>query len=242
MKTCVAIALCLLCAALGADDRQARREAVRNQAILATGGFVERAARGKVAIVDMQKRVSPEAIQESIESLTKILRVNLAYEAAESRAFEVKNRKLPSDAQFAVYVIDDGDYPLTLVAAEAGWGVVNTRQLTAARFKPAFQRAVALALGGGVGLFRQNPTLSVRTAFDLDAFAEDALSIDAINAIVRNLENAGVSPKRTVSYRTACKEGWAPEPENEVQKAIWDQFHELPSKPITIEFDPAKGK
>ena len=218
-------------------------DSMRQQALQASGGFVERVAKGKVAIVDMQSRVSPETIKGGIDNFTKLLRVNFAYETATDKAFEVKGAKVPDGAQFAIFVIDDGAYPMSLVAAEAGWGVVNTRQLSGSgRFRVEFQRLLAMALGGGVGLFRQNPTLSVRAPFDLDAFADDALSIDAINSIVRNLENAGVSPKRTVSYRTACREGWAPEPVNDAQKAIWDQFHELPSKPITIEFDPAKGK
>ena len=43
--------------------------------------------------------------------------------------------------------------------------------------------------------------------------------------------------KRAV-YRKACMDGWAPAPTNEYQKAIWDQVHAIPTKPIKIEFDP----
>ena len=52
----------------------------------------------------------------------------------------------------------------------------------------------------------------------------------------------GITPAIESTYRKACKEGWAPQPTNEYQQAIWDSFHELPTKPVKIEFDPAKGK
>ena len=36
--------------------------------------------------------------------------------------------------------------------------------------------------------------------------------------------------------------GWAPQPTNEVQRAIWDKVHAIPDKPLTIEFNPKKDK
>ena len=44
------------------------------------------------------------------------------------------------------------------------------------------------------------------------------------------------------TYRQACQEGWAPAPKNDEQKAIWNQVHAIPDKPIKIEFDPKRGK
>ena len=38
------------------------------------------------------------------------------------------------------------------------------------------------------------------------------------------------------------QQGWAPAPTNEVQQAIWDKVHQIPDKPITIEFDPKTDK
>ena len=39
-----------------------------------------------------------------------------------------------------------------------------------------------------------------------------------------------------------CQEGWAPPPTNEYQRAIWNDVHKIPEKPMKIDFDPAKGK
>ena len=43
------------------------------------------------------------------------------------------------------------------------------------------------------------------------------------------------------TYREACREGWAPPPTNDLQRAIWEETRKLPEKPIKIEFDPPRG-
>ena len=52
----------------------------------------------------------------------------------------------------------------------------------------------------------------------------------------------GVSPTRKGTYEAAVKQGWAPAPTNDIQKAIWDKVHQLPTKPIQIKFDPKTDK
>ena len=42
------------------------------------------------------------------------------------------------------------------------------------------------------------------------------------------------------TYKKACEEGWAPNPTNEFQKAIWDKVHELPTEPIKIKPEEKK--
>ena len=45
--------------------------------------------------------------------------------------------------------------------------------------------------------------------------------------------------RRTV-YRKACEEGWAPQPTNDVQKAIWDKVHAMPTEPLKIKPETKK--
>ena len=52
----------------------------------------------------------------------------------------------------------------------------------------------------------------------------------------------GVTPTRKGTYESACQQGWAPAPTNDVQKAIWDKVHKPPKSPMKIEFDPKKGR
>lgn len=52
----------------------------------------------------------------------------------------------------------------------------------------------------------------------------------------------GVTPARKGTYESACQQGWAPAPTNDIQKAIWDKVHAVPATPMKIEFDPKKGR
>ena len=63
-----------------------------------------------------------------------------------------------------------------------------------------------------------------------------------VDNYIAYLRAIGVKPAEKTTYRKACHEGWAPPPTNEVQKAIWEQIHSSPDKPIKIEFDPKKDK
>ena len=46
----------------------------------------------------------------------------------------------------------------------------------------------------------------------------------------------GVTPARKGTYESACQQGWAPAPTNEVQKAIWDKVHAIPTEPLKIKY------
>ena len=52
----------------------------------------------------------------------------------------------------------------------------------------------------------------------------------------------GVKKERRIPYRVAVQEGWAAPPTNDYQKAVWNEVHAIPDKPLTIEFDPKKDR
>jgi hypothetical protein len=52
----------------------------------------------------------------------------------------------------------------------------------------------------------------------------------------------GVKKERRIPYRVACQEGWAAQPTNDYQKAVWEQVHSIPDKPLKIEYDPKVDK
>lgn len=80
------------------------------------------------------------------------------------------------------------------------------------------------------------------TLADLDAKKSVRPAPDGINAMMNNAAGYGMTPLTIASYRTACRYGWAPAPTNDVQKAIWNEIHQIPDKPITIKYDPKRDK
>jgi hypothetical protein len=83
--------------------------------------------------------------------------------------------------------------------------------------------------------------MNTATVRELDMVKEQ-IPVDMIDFWIRYLSRIGVTQPEFTTYRKACKEGWAPTPTNDVQKAIWDRIHATPKNPMKIEFDPKKGR
>ena len=201
----------------------------------------------KIYFVNAQKRVRPEIIEDARLKMQTVLRtpVDIA-----DGTFEVSDPKIMGE--LSLYIIDDEKLPMSLVAPEGRWAFVNVAQLAKGRGeKPQFLEArtrkecarIGCMLFGGIGSSYKSNLLSfLGSAEGLDEFESDNLPIDGPMRCQRYLLGLGVKPYRLVTYRKACEEGWAPAPTNDVQKAIWDQVHTIPTTPMKIEFDPKKGR
>ena len=204
-----------------------------------TGGMITKRGEGKAVIVNCQQKFQATILTGTIRPFQYLLKVEM-----ETRPGTWKfGDEIPADANVAVYVIDDAKLPLSLVAAEARWGVVNVAQIDNENsFKKEVTRVAVMTLGGGVSQYKVSPMQPVSSPKDLDTIMGCALTVDVTMAMRANLEKLGLTPAKYTTYRKACMEGWAPQPTNNYQKAIWDEIHAIPDKPITIEFDPKKDK
>ena len=94
-----------------------------------------------------------------------------------------------------------------------------------------FWRSVALALGGYGNQMQLmsalQPAFSVK---DLDEVRGVSLSPLQINAIQNAKGKLGIFGKRSVPYSRACREGWAPPPTNDVQRALYNRFNDPASR------------
>lgn len=169
--------------------------------------------------------------------------------AAMPTAAAVKELK----AAVAVFVVyDPSSTAPFLVSPDEHWARVNVAALDADRpgqealvnrTRMAVLRAVAHVCGGaasqGAGGLVGPFTGGIG---DYDRFAREDLPITSLQLMQAYLKPLGSRPAVRATYRAACQEGWAPAPENEFQKAIWDQVHAIPNKPMKIKFDPAAQK
>ena len=74
----------------------------------------------------------------------------------------------------------------------------------------------------------------VKRANDLDGLKLEDYGIDMLQRFENALPFYGLRPWHETTYRKACEEGWAAEPADEFQKAIWDEIHAMPSEPLKI--------
>ena len=216
-----------------------------------TGGLVFKQIAGPhLCLVNAQRRVPQADFDGMAHDLTTSL--SLPWDAvcvAESADGQsVARTMLAGGAAGVVAVVDAPDAPTLLVAPEEGWAAVNVARMAednplppvfAARFRKELWRAAAWAVGGGNSSFQPCLLRGVSTMKELDAIPLLQPGPEPNNKIIDEAHRRGVQMARFASYRQACKEGWAPPPTNDVQKAIWEQVkadkERGPTNPITIQ-------
>ena len=226
-------------------QKKAQRAEVRKRMFAKTGGLIECKAKGKVAIVNCQSRISKEVVAAKVTDIRKVLRIQI--DELEAEPFSAKNafercRALPKGAAAALYIVDSPDMPMSLTSIEEHWAVINVTDLNDRRFARQFTRGLTLAFGGVHSQFKASPMQPVSKPEDLDKLVSDGVAFDSLNGIVQSLRALGVTQAFPSTYRKAVMEGWAPAPTNDVQKAIWEEVHAKPTKPMKIIFDPKKGE
>ena len=253
MKSHTLIAGCLtLCAACACAETastnsvSAAPQSVATIVARETGGRLKTLHKNtkEVNYINAQSRVKAEVIEAARAKMSEILRTPIGMK---SGTFDFASPKI--EGELSLYVIDDEKLPLSLVAPEGRWAFVNVAplakgrgekpQFLEARVRKEMARVGCMVLGGIGSTYKQNLLSFLPDAEALDRFEGDDLPVDGMMRCSSYLAGIGVRPWRMVSYRRACQEGWAPQPTNEIQKAIWDKVHEMPTKPLKLE-KPAK--
>ena len=254
MNTIKVVVLGALCLAMGVafaqeltpEEKEAKKAAAHEKMLKATGGLIEIPGQGKIVIVNGQTKIGAEAISERVEALKKVVRVNIESTTCEkcqkgecAEGCIVKAIQLPEGAQAAVFIINNPELPMSLIATEAGWGILNVAGLNEGKeFKTEFNRVAIMTFGGCVSQFKGSPMQTVRGTNDLNKLIGDGFTFDAVQSMMKNLQNVGVTQAKRSTYKKLCQEGTAPAPENEYQKAIFEQVKaeqsEAPSNPIRI--------
>ena len=185
-------------------------------------------------------------VAKQVLSLPFAVRTNSFAGCAYVAAKGVKSAKFP-----AVLVISEAgeEMPSLAVFPEEAIGCVNfssladqDAELTAKRVEKELFRALGFALGG----YSVSRTACVMDAVysreELDANEVVLLSPMRRPGINRAAEKLHLPILRKTLYSQAVRQGWAPAPTNDQQKAIWEKAHAIPKKPMRIEFDPKKGR
>ena len=221
-------------------EQLAKQAELKRQMYERSGGMVEKFGEGAVAVINCQGKIAADEVFANANKLHRLFRIRV--NTSKRDAWKITDG-VPNGVQAAIYIVDDASLPMSLVAAESHWGVVNVATLDAGkRFSKQFTRVVTMTLGASLAMTRTSPMQPVSTSSDLDKLLTDGYTMESVNAMVLNMKAMGITQGMKASYRRACMEGWAAAPTNEVQKAIWDKVRQLPSDPIKIKYDPKRDK
>lgn len=236
-------------------DDVARKTKVQEMLRKRTGGIVRKAGsgRGSIVVVNAQSKVDRSALEIPVTFIEKRLHLYAKCVDGTLDGFPTKEAVTKTGGTVAIYVVDRENFPSPmLVAPESRWALVNVWALAtdgaageklAKRTTTEVGRAVGYLCGSCNSQYPGTTMSAMRSVQSLDVFnGNGEVPLDQFSKIVDYMRGLGASQFIEATYLKACKEGWAPDPQDEYQMAIYNEVRALPEKPIKIEFDPAKGK
>ena len=217
-----------------------------------------RPAKGKIAIINSQKDIDTEVLVKRAKILEQTLCSMMKIEE-ESEPFSLNSANsvmMKHSADIAFFLVDSPDLPMSLTCLEGWWGMVNLDKLRVGdpdknvlikRFSIELNRVIRSLLNvsehGNRPISQFSKVKSApKTAADLDLIKQGAIPMDCAIGIHGTMATFGIYAERLIPYDVAVQQGWAPPPTNDVQKAIWDEVHSIPEKPMKIKFDPTSQK
>lgn len=219
---------------VAAAEAKAQRQAEFAKKYYAnTGGRVVKpdSGDGKVVVYNAQSKIPEATLKTALEHMTITLAVRLEFTKGEPitlEAFDETTKKLGGAA--TMFLVDSPSLPLSLVAYENGWGMVNAAILAtsptdklAERTEKELTRTMALTCGLAAG----NAGSLMMPVRKVDALDNCELPNERGNPMVQGpihkyLLNFGVLPVTVATYRKACADGWAPKPKDDAQRALWE--------------------
>ena len=259
MNKFVFVSVCLMIhfAVLAATDiitlgepkiSQAMEKAIQKK----QGGFLKKPGsfEGKIVVIDGRKKANTKEVADAVEKLVNQQGFRVEISAREITVISAKQVIELMGAKVGVVIVEDDVTPSLLVYPDDGYAIINAKKvvkgseqsrLMPIRIKKQILRAIGYVCGGMSSQYDGTLCAPVRDPSDLDSMPQE-LPMDVVFSFRKYLAPYGITPYSRVTYRRACQEGWAPQPTNSFQKAVWDEVHSLPTKPITIKYDKKKGE
>ena len=195
--------------------------------------------------VNTQNAVQEAAFSNVVKRLSDDFNIDIRLtsgEVPDLKAVPIRLSEL--NAKGAIWIINDSALPVVLAACENGWAFLNVAQILAdtptedkirGRVTRLSNRLFAYIHGAYDSTMMPQCVLKTAHGMEgIDSLVCKDYSPEAFSKISAYLAGAGYKQAKRGTYYDACEEGWAPAPTNDVQKAIWDKVHQMPTKPIQI--------
>lgn len=192
-----------------------------------TGGSLKEPGvqQGKVVYVNAQKEVPAAFLQGHAGVFANLLKIEIE---VQDGSFNLANPQVAGNA--SLFIVDDPALPMSLIAPESRWAMVNIAPLKTdkkaffeSRLKKALTRGFSYLVGAANSQYPNAIVGCVTSPEGLDRFPDNVLPYDIPMRFTPYLEGYGIVPYKLISYKKACVAGWAPAPTNDIQKAIWDE-------------------
>lgn len=210
------------------------------------GGMIKdtRHQKGRLVVINAQNAAKDEWLRDTSANIATVAKIAIEHSQG---SFTLASPKVVGDA--TLFVIDDATLPMSLVAPEGKWAMMNIATLKSEkpvffekRVKKAFSRAMAYLMGAASSQAEISVMGCITKVGDYDQIMSERLPVDVTSRFQRYLTGYGITPYSLSRYQDAVSQGWAPTPTNDYQMAIWDKVRNPPEKPLKITYDKDKMK
>lgn len=218
---------------------QKRAEAKRQR----TGGIIVNYAtqKGEVLFLNAQKRVAADPLSKRVNTMSEYFGSKFSLKCWDKpiTLANAESTLKECGANAAVFIVDDASIPVTLLnAPETKWAFINVAALAADKpSEKTLMERTRRELWRSLGFMLGNDSVAdvcvmkaVNSLKELDDLGAEAPSSGPLILVGRRLRSIGVEPLTRATYSRALREGWAPMPTNELQRAVFERYQEMKKK------------
>lgn len=210
----VILGICLIAASCGASTEEE---------------MVQVDGRGTFVIVNASTKLGNVEIESVARSLGNIIQIKSAVTNGTWTIKSACDEMSKAKATAAVFLVENSDLPLSLVAIEEKWGMVNVVNLSGTRLNKEITRVATIVLGGASSKYKASAMRPAFSPEDLDNVGS-LVTIDSLMSIYPNLDKLGFRQCKVMEYLDALEQGVAPAPVNENQRRIKDEYEKTLKK------------
>ena len=193
MKT--ALFAALACAAFAAAGQTRAKE-----------NMIKVGGEGKILVVNACDAPAA-ALETAARKIGNLLMIEIGVSKGEWTFQTARQSFEAAGANAAVFVVKDPSLPMSLVAMEARWGVVNAEGLSEKSIEKEVLRVATVVLGGASSKYSASTMRPVFSKDDLEKKAGDVVTFDSLMSIFTYLPDMGVKQYRLMTREDAVEEG-----------------------------------
>ena len=196
-----------------------------------SGGMIMSPEQGAwISVVNGQSKVASDVYEAEIDHAKKVFKYPF-HTSATTNCWRIAAREeVAKGAAFAVVVGNCEKESSLVVLPSEQIAFVNVAPLATDdvavfndRFHKELLRGLAYAFGMGNSATPDSILKPIKSVKELDSLQGKQLGADALMTSMRLAKDRGMFIMRTMPYKAAVYQGWAPAPTNDIQKAIWEK-------------------
>ena len=212
-------------------DRASMLKERQERILRMTGGALPRQCKEPgIAFLNAQTQVPVAKLEATCHELARIFHASVY--VRESKPLDMNSIRRVLGHRVVIAICDAPGYPDILTAPDENWAIINMTEITrdkpstevlAKRLDKQMQRAFGFTCGGSFTGHKACVMKPARTNAELDSITGYLIGPDIFANVASYIYQLKCAPGGTCTYLDACKEGWAPAPTNDIQKAIWEK-------------------